>query len=508
LGIFTGPSPAETLFPRSMKVNVDWMGDDKVLYGTVPLLFSSLALFANAEFSRYSTFPLEVSMSAAHGTNVHGIPDTSWADGLHEVPGALVQETLAGIFQSAPFRASKQLQHLLQYIVDQSLAGHGSSLKERLIGVNVFGRRPDYDTNEDPIVRARVGEVRKRLAQFYLGEGSQSAVRIEISPGAYHATFTELQPGPPTPPPESISSPAEPEKEKFPHLGAVEDVHGAAHTVRAKRLTVWVTLLACATFGVAFAFLNPFRTASAMDVFWKPFVDGPNRVLIYSGANPVYMLSANFVDRYEATHPMDLLEHQGHEFVVPISPDLKLKAGDLIAYKNQFITLGDLNANVRVTSFLTMHRQQFDLRSGSDVAFSDLSQSPTILIGGFNNSLTMELTGDLPYVFDRGLTIRNQTNKTQVWSPTFSQDGTATVDYAIVTRTPHSKTGEALVTIAGITQSGTRAAAEFITRPEMIRALIKSAPKGWENKNMEIVLQTKVVNGIPTNSSLVASRYW
>ena len=447
-------------------------------------------------------------MSATLRTSVHGIRDTGWADGLHEVPGSLVQETLADIFQSAPFRASKQLQHLLQYIVDQSLAGHESSLKERLIGVNVFRRRPDYDTNEDPIVRARVGEVRKRLAQFYQGEGSKSAVRIEISPGSYHATFTETQQGPTIPPSESISSLSEPETEKSAHLGAVDDVHGAVHAIRTKRLTAWIIVAACATFGVAFAFLSPFRTASAMDVFWKPFVNGPNRVLIYSGANPVYMLSANFVNRYEATHPMNLLEHRGHEFAVPISPDLKLTAGDLIAYKDQFITLGDLNANVGVTSFLTMHRQRFDLRSGSDIAFSDLSQSPTILIGAFNNSLTMELTGDLPYVFDRGLTIRNQTNKTQAWSPTFSSDGAANVDYAIVTRMPHSKTGEALITIAGITQSGTRAAAEFITRPEMMRALVKSAPKGWGNKNMEIVLQTKVVNGIPTNSTIVASRYW
>src|SRR3974390_1923257 len=101
------------------------------------------------------------------------------ADGTHDISGASVQQALTAIFQSAPFRASKQSQNLLQFIVDQTLAGHGESLKERIIGVNVFGRRPDYDTNEDPIVRARAAEVRKRLAQFYLGEGSHSPIRIE-----------------------------------------------------------------------------------------------------------------------------------------------------------------------------------------------------------------------------------------------------------------------------------------------------------------------------------------
>src|SRR5579863_2865659 len=105
---------------------------------------------------------------------------------------ALLQEALDAIFHSSPFRASKQSQQLLQYIVDQTLAGHGELLKERLIGVNVFGRRPDYDTNEDPIVRARAAEVRKRLAQFYVGEGRHCPVRIEISPGSYLASLIEI----------------------------------------------------------------------------------------------------------------------------------------------------------------------------------------------------------------------------------------------------------------------------------------------------------------------------
>ena len=110
---------------------------------------------------------------------------------VNRISEDLLQQGMREIFQSPSFRASKQSQDLLRYIVDQTLSGRTESLKERLIGVNVFGRRPDYDTNEDPIVRARAAEIRKRLAQFYLGEGSHAAVRIEISPGSYHASFIE-----------------------------------------------------------------------------------------------------------------------------------------------------------------------------------------------------------------------------------------------------------------------------------------------------------------------------
>jgi hypothetical protein len=82
------------------------------------------------------------------------------------------------------------------------------------------------------------------------------------------------------------------------------------------------------------------------------------------------------------------------------------------------------------------------------------------------------------------------------------------LDYALIARIPHSKTGEPLIAITGVTQYGTRAAAEFVTSASALRDLLKSAPKDWMSKNMEFVLQTKVVNDIPTNPTVVAIRSW
>ncbi|HVH86648.1 MAG TPA: hypothetical protein VM912_07975 [Terriglobales bacterium] len=214
------------------------------------------------------------------------------------------------------------------------------------------------------------------------------------------------------------------------------------------------------------------------------------------------------MDRYSAIHSLDPLQNQGREFVVPMTSDMKLQPGDLIGYKNDFVTLGDLAANVRVASLLARHRRRFDLRSGEDIAFSDLRQSPSVLIGAFNNSWTLELTGDLPFAFDRGLTIRDQTNRKRTWTPVFIKEGEVAVDYAVVTRMPRSKTGEALVAIAGITQSGTRAAAEYITDPEQITSLAALAPKDWSQKNLQFIVQTRVVNDIPTSPAVVALKAW
>ncbi len=423
----------------------------------------------------------------------------------------LVQEALGEIFESPPFRASKQSQNLLRYIVDQTLAGHGELLKERLIGVNVFGRSPDYDTSEDPIVRARAAEVRKRLAQFYLGVGDHSPVRIEINPGSYLASFTDgvvlrqpdftritaaqaLAPG---------SSAA-----AFVASSPSAAIQENAHTINGKRRGIKVSVLIATLLCLVVTLWFFGRPVAPIDLFWKPFVDTPEPVLLYSGANAVYMLSNDFLNRYQAVHPLEPLETRGHEFVVPMPSDVKLNSNDLVAYKDQFLTVGDLSANVRVASLLGSYRKPFDLRCGEDVAFSDLRRSPTVLIGAFNNSLTMELTGDLPFTFQQGLTIKEQINHGRVWIPSFTKNQTVTTDYAVITRMPHAKTGQALIMIAGITQIGTHAAADFVTTPELMNKFLVNAPGDWLQKNLQIILQTKVVNDIPTSPVVVAVKSW
>ncbi len=445
--------------------------------------------------------------------NVTGIsiesPDPK--TGAHEVSGIVVQQTLTEIFQSAPFRASKQSQQLLRYIVDQTLAGHGELLKERLIGVNVFGRRPDYDTNEDPIVRARAAEVRKRLAQFYLGEGGRCPVRIEISPGSYLASLMEIPKQrsvevailePPVPVLEMVQSSVQ-----IPKLGNRELGHTVPKRTSKKRIIAWVSI-PILLLSLALSLWFRVHQNTPIEAFWKPLLKASEPAILYSGSNAVYMLSDEFLNRYRDTHHLDPLQSQGREFVVPISSDTKIGPRDLIAFKNDFITLGDLSANVRVASLLAAHGRQYDVRSGEDVAFSDLRHSPTVLIGAFNNSWTMELTGDLPFVFAEGLRIREQGDSKRVWTPVFTSEGRVAVDYAVITRMPHSKTGDALFAIAGITQSGTRAAADFITDPEQVRRLVLNAPSDWASKNLQFVIQTRVVNDIPTSPVVVAFKSW
>jgi hypothetical protein len=425
---------------------------------------------------------------------------------------AEIQKALYEILRSAPFRASKQSQQLLQYIVSQSLDGHLDRLKERVIGAEVFGRPVDYDTNEDPIVRSRAAEVRKRLAQYYVGEGSGLAIRIEISPGSYHATFSEAGES------RAASSAAVGNVLVLPHaqpdavplLVPSDGSQRPGRTVPVhSKLRWWILGCSLALVLILLAgLIYSRRPKDLVNQFWSPLLDTPKPVLIYTGANAVYMPSDQLIERFKNTHHLNELDTGGYEFLVPITADQKLGPGDLLEMKNQFVTLGDVSANVKVTTLLDRFNHPFDLRSGEDVSFGDLRDTPVILIGAFNNAWTLQLTGDLPFVFGSGLTIRDQTDKARQWHPDITPENKVQMDYALVARLPHSKTGGALIAIAGITQSGTRAAAEFITSSEGLKDLMRSAPDSWATKNLEVVLQTKVVNDIPTNPTIVAVRTW
>src|ERR1051325_8764563 len=84
------------------------------------------------------------------------------------------------VLTSRSFKGSRRSQEFLRYIIEKSLCGDFDELKERVLGVEIFGRAPTYNTSEDAIVRVAANEVRKRLLRYYEGEGAHSEFRIHL----------------------------------------------------------------------------------------------------------------------------------------------------------------------------------------------------------------------------------------------------------------------------------------------------------------------------------------
>ena len=100
-----------------------------------------------------------------------------------------IQAQLERILANPLFKNSKRYPNLLRYVVEQTLDGHPGELKERTLGIEVFGRDPDYDTNLDPVVRTTAAEIRKRLAQYYQEPNHETELRIDLPLGSYAARF-------------------------------------------------------------------------------------------------------------------------------------------------------------------------------------------------------------------------------------------------------------------------------------------------------------------------------
>lgn len=429
-------------------------------------------------------------------------------EGPENVPAVEVRKALAAVLLSTPFHTSKQSQELLLYIVDQTLAGHPEMLKERIIGASVFGRRPDYDTNGDPVVRSRAAEVRKRLALYYQLAPEES-IRISIPSGSFKAVFESTNRSPFELPATELNgpqrSPAPVEPLIPPTLHESAKVGVASGTARFKERSWWLAIALSAVI-LSWLALHFYATTQerAFNQFWSPILDRSNTVLIYIGSNAVYQLSSSYMDSYFQQHPRSESEKMGLESYVPLPPGTKIDAEDLNPMKDTFVTIGDVAATTRIVSLLVRRSKEFDIRFGNDVAFGDLRENPTILIGAHNNSWTVTMTENLRFVFDEhhGIVDRSGSQKRWTASSGFTED------YAIISRILNSKTGTTVITAAGIGHAGTRAAAEFLTNPQSISALAQSLPKGWQTKNIQIVLHTTVINQLPGAPDVVATYCW
>jgi hypothetical protein len=424
-----------------------------------------------------------------------------------------IQAQLENILQSAPFRTSRQCQDLFRYMVEHSLGGTKESLRERVIGIEVFGRAPDYDTAEDPVVRLRAADIRKRLAQYYQAKNAAPGTwRIEIPTGSYRAHFQ---------PPEAAPSQITPGGEK-PQPSVVPAISDSAAIAlpprprpeKRKLLFQAPTLLAACLVAVLAAWMvtrTVSRPNSAFELFWEPVLANSSPVLVGTGSNRVYILSLETRSRYRKSHPLTQDATPNLEVIVP-KEDLRNFTGeDFIPVLDTYLTIGDASVTSQISSLLTSHHHAYDLRFGSDLSFGDLREGSAVLIGAFNNNWTLSMTDNLRYVFEEGDTaqmhVKDRFDASRSWWPKFS-NGKFIEDYAIVSRILDSKTGSILITIAGLDQTGTRAAGDFVTNPQMIADLIKQAPKDWHKKNLQVVLHTNVVNDIPGSLTVVATHYW
>lgn len=81
-------------------------------------------------------------------------------------------------------------------------------------------------------------------------------------------------------------------------------------------------------------------------------------------------------------------------------------------------------------------------------------------------------------------------------------------DYAIVSRLLDANTDRPVVIAAGITHFGTMAAGELLSNPAYFSEVVQQLPRGWQKKNLQVVLRVPVVQGASGHPRVLATQVW
>lgn len=101
---------------------------------------------------------------------------------------------LSRLLSDPQFRLTERNRNFLRFVTTEMFEGRAARVKAYAIAVDVFGRPPDFDPINDPIVRIEATRLRASLAQYYESRIEEGSVRIELPRGKYIPIFTKAPP--------------------------------------------------------------------------------------------------------------------------------------------------------------------------------------------------------------------------------------------------------------------------------------------------------------------------
>jgi hypothetical protein len=438
----------------------------------------------------------------------------------------LLQQHLKEVIDGPAFKASQRSGQFLKYIVDQAIAGHFESLKERVIGIELFSRSPTYDTGEDAIVRVTASEVRKRLLQHYGKDGANSEFRISLPLGAYipeiarktrsSANGNSQRRGTGT----ALDQAAD-----MPH---VELLQGPVHTPpgdvavepsrsRIRARILWLSLIAglctlalTASAVIAWNRYSVVELVPRSSLLWSAFFRSPHSTQIITSDPNIAE-----IDGFTGGQ-LSVSDYANHNYI-PDPDKLTPEVSNLC----RNILRGDKAAAVDVP--IAVYIGQMGLASSRNVSVNaarsiqiqDLaSEHNFVFLGSPRSNPWSALFRDqldFRFVFDpktKTEFIRNEHQRPQeasAYVPTAPgwETGRSFATVALV-KNP-DQAGQVLL-IAGATGEGTAAAGRFITDTPRLNTILKrcGVKDSGEVQHWQLLLQLNAMAGAPSNVDVVA----
>lgn len=441
------------------------------------------------------------------------------------------------IVEGEAFRASHRSGRFLRYIVEQAIAGHFDSLKERVIGAELFARSPSYDTGQDAIVRVAASDVRRRLLEHYDRCGAASRFRITVPQGSYIPEIACVSPSylgsPESPPVQAAAPPPDPHTTHENRADTSSHLPGSALTPPAAHEAVplqrpfprqWIFLLLLLTISVlATLGLLGKRSLHTQSAQASVLPDAPTQILpwsaIFGSSRITHLITSDpdiFWIQKLSGNPISISDYANHIYFPAnntLSPEMtQFFSGSLRGDKAASV---DVPIAVNIENLAQRSSKSIDVHTARNIQFSDLKTDDNfIFLGSSRSDPWISLFSDqldFRFVVSRSSfdevirNVRPQPGEQLLFSQT-AKGGSTGQSFAIIAFVRNPDQDGQVLLLAGLNAEGTRAAGKLVTDlPRLSKALqacgITSATP---LRHFELLLRVKMMADTPSESDVIA----
>ena len=411
-----------------------------------------------------------------------------------------------------------QLRDILVYVSHRVLADHAATISEQEIGRKVLGRRPDFNPNEDNIVRVQIRHLRKKLEDYFSMDGVAEPVILTIPKGSYLPHF---EPRPEHPAHDVMGVSAE--------VPALIVAHPGAETPRPRAGRFWrtaalvVLLLAAAFGGLTWWKHRGAPRPPAVAEESQPAREDPlwSRVFSPRRQTSIVVADTNLVmvqDILDTDIPLSEYLKGGYpEKLIESIPNRELQSALRLIAARQYTSLGDANLAARFMDLGRRYGAQTNLRYSRYVSVREFKTGNFVLVGSrrgipweqlFESQLNFDLEEDHA---TRRYHLRNKSplpGERSVYG--VSSGGRAhEATYADIALLPNLTGSGNVLILSGIDMAATEAAGELVTSPDFgatLTRLLNSRAGQPAASYIEILLEAKVTAGTGGDARIVGYR--
>ena len=401
---------------------------------------------------------------------------------------------LQKVASSVTFQGSDTLKNVLLHVGRRSVQSPTATIKEYEIATQALGRREDFDSQADSIVRVTMNRLRQRLAEYYRTEGSEDECIIDIPKGHYRVVFHDPK----------VTASGRP----------VKDDASASEVARTGRSTLSMRYFPDAAAAVLVVILiggwigygiqppadtdAEAKTEDIVSSFWSAFARGTERpTVVYSNAPFVGNAGTTGLFYFDAA------THQRSELVYTYTG-----VGEVMAVH----ALGEV--------FWRLGRR-IEVKRGGLLGWDDAKNANLIFIGGPVENLPVNELRELredgefffrslePSVGSYGAVVVNRqprSGEPAVFDGSRTDPGRR--DYALIRLLPGFAPDRRILLVGGVTTQGTQAAVEFLCQPNKLQMLVREADVLSDGNILpfECVLEVDLKSGVPIESRVAATR--